>query len=103
MSAGPALADIVHTSRATECQIARSLAHRQSDLVRQKRVPARDWSPGRLDEGGTAQKDDYIPLSGADLEAERKRAADYEEKTLDIRAAMHALVEGFAAAMRKSK
>jgi hypothetical protein len=43
-------------------------------------------------------KDDYIPLSGDALEAERKRAADYEEKTRDIRAAMHALVERFAAA-----
>src|SRR5580658_894971 len=43
-------------------------------------------------------EDDYIPLSGAGLEAERKRAADYEEKTRDIRTAMHALVEPFATA-----
>jgi hypothetical protein len=43
-------------------------------------------------------KDDYIPLSGGGLEEEQKLAAEYEEKTRDIRAAMHALVERFAAA-----
>jgi len=43
-------------------------------------------------------KDDYIPLSGDRLEAERKRAAEYEEKTKEIRAAMHALVAPFATA-----
>ena len=43
-------------------------------------------------------KDDYIPLSGDALEAALKRASEYEEKTKDIRAAMHALVAPFGAA-----
>jgi len=43
-------------------------------------------------------KDDYVPLTGAELEAENKQAAEYEAKTKDIRAAMHALVAPIAKA-----
>lgn len=37
-------------------------------------------------------KDDYIPLAGAELEAVNKQQAEWEAKTKDIRASMHALV-----------
>ncbi len=37
-------------------------------------------------------KDDFIPLTGAELEAVNKQQAEWETKTKDLRAAMHALV-----------
>ncbi|MES1256810.1 MAG: PSD1 and planctomycete cytochrome C domain-containing protein [Acidobacteriota bacterium] len=43
-------------------------------------------------------KDDFIPLSGAELEAVNRQQAEWEAKTKDLRAAMHALVAPFAKA-----
>jgi hypothetical protein len=43
-------------------------------------------------------QDDYVPLTGAELEAVNKQQAEYEAKTKDIRAAMHAMVAPVAKA-----
>ena len=43
-------------------------------------------------------QDDFVPLSGPELAAHNQQQADYEAKTKDIRAAMHALVAPIAKA-----